>query len=111
MLTDRKQVTMTRNNSNESHHKNNNHNYDYSNNSNRNIADEAFVISVWWDAKIKSSRPNHAANVYGAGFIGSLRQLTRAEVRCDTRQWFGWTNGVVRRFSNIDSISRLYIKM
>ena len=96
---------------NQDHNNDHNHNYDHSDGSNRNTADEAFVISVWWGAKTKSSRQNHKANVYRAAFIGTLRQLTRAEVCCDTRQWFEWTNGIARGFSNIDSISGLYIKI
>ena len=83
-------MTITRNNVNESQYKQNNHNHDHdrSDNKNPNTANEAFVISVM-RRQNDVLAPKPSANVYVSAFIGTLRQLTRAEVLCDTRQWFG----------------------
>ena len=72
---------ITSNNANESQYKRNNHDHDHSDDSNPNTANEAFVIRRF-RAKTISQRVRERI------FIGPQRQLTRAEVLCDTRQWF-----------------------
>ena len=68
---------------------NHDHDHDYDcNKSNRNTADDdAFVISEV--GRQKSVRAlTCGQRVRGRIHIGSLLQLTRAEMRCDTRQGF-----------------------
>ena len=81
MLAEQKRVTITRKYVNESQCKRNNHEQDHGHyNSNRNTVDEAFVISVMM-CHNDVFAPKYEANVYGGAFIGTLLQLTRAEMR------------------------------